>query len=157
MDAPILYAYHPQTGLPVGQVAADPSPLEPGEWLFPAFATLVAPPSPPDGHFVRFFDGAWSVEAIPQPEPEPEPAPPPVPDITRRQLRLWLVRNGVPLANVEAAIDAMPEPARTEAQIEWQDASVYKLSNPLLIQIGAAVGLSDPETLKQAFRDAALI
>lgn len=81
----------------------------------------------------------------------------PVHDITRRQLRLWLVRNGVSLASVEAAIDTMPEPARTEAQIEWQDASVYKLSNPLVVQIGAAVGLSDPEMLKQAFRDAALI
>lgn len=81
----------------------------------------------------------------------------PVPDISRRQLRLWLVRNGIALASVEAAIDAMPEPARTEALIEWQDASVYKLSNPLVIQIGAAVGLSDPEMLKQAFRDAALI
>lgn len=87
----------------------------------------------------------------------PPPVEPPVPDITRRQLRLWLVRNGIALANVEEAIDAMPEPARTEAQIEWQDASVYKLSNPLVIQIGAAVGLTDIEALKQAFRDAALI
>lgn len=85
------------------------------------------------------------------------PAPVPVPEITKRQLRLWLVRNGIALATVEAAIDAMPEPARTEAQIEWNDASVYSFSNPLVIQIGAAIGLTDPEMLKQAFRDAALI
>lgn len=81
----------------------------------------------------------------------------PVPEITKRQLRLWLVRNGVELANVEAALSAMPEPERTEALIEWNDASVYSLANPLVVRIGAVVGLTDPEMLKQAFRDAALI
>lgn len=97
-----------------------------------------------------WFAGGGVIEPYLAPEP-------PVPDITRRQLRLWLVRNGVALASVEAAIDGMPEPARTEAQIEWADASLYSLSNPLVAQIGASVGLTDIEALKQAFRDAALI
>lgn len=109
---------------------------------------------PPDEQFRRLLADWLAAGGKIAPYVAPEP---PVPDITRRQLRLWLVRNGVTLASVEAAIDALPEPGRTEAQIEWQDASVYKLSNPLVIEIGAAVGLTDPEMLKQAFRDAALI
>jgi hypothetical protein len=93
-----------------------------------------------------------------QPEPEaPLPAPPP-PAITRRQLRLWLVRHGIPLSAVEAALDELPEPQRTEARIEWEDASVYEPSHPLLAALaGKVLGLSGEaltQALDAAFREA---
>lgn len=90
----------------------------------------------------------------------PPPPPPPVPAaITRRQLRLWLVRHDITLAQVEAAIAALPEPQRTEALIEWQDATQYERAHPLLALLAGAVlgleGAALDEALDQAFRQAA--
>jgi len=91
--------------------------------------------------------------------PEPQ-APPPAPRaITRRQLRLWLVRNGITLAQVEALIDALPEPQRTEARIEWQDATQYERGHPLLRQLAGQLldleGAALDTALDQAFTQAA--
>lgn len=78
---PTIYHYHPESGEYLGSGEADPSPLEPGEWLYPAHSTDIAPPAEQAG-FVRVWDGfAWQQQAIPEPEPEPEPEPlPPQPD-----------------------------------------------------------------------------
>jgi hypothetical protein len=76
--------------------------------------------------------------------------------ITRRQLRLWLVRHGHTLAQVEALIDALPEPARMEAAIEWGDATHYERNHPLLRQLAQAVLGLDGAALDQAL-DAAFV
>lgn len=69
-----------------------------------------------------------------------------MPTITRRQLRLSLVRNGISLASVDAAIAGMPEgQAKTEAQIEWADAASFERLHPTLTMIGAALGLSEAQ------------
>lgn len=66
--------------------------------------------------------------------------------ITRRQLRLTLVRNGYSLATVEAAIDAIPEGnAKDEAFIEWQDATTFERLNPTLLLIANALAISPEE------------
>ncbi|NSY59307.1 hypothetical protein [Agrobacterium tumefaciens] len=66
-----------------------------------------------------------------------------VPPITKRQLRLTLVRNGISLSVVEAAIEAMPEGLeKAEAQIEWADASEFERSHPTLLLIASALGLN---------------
>lgn len=72
--------------------------------------------------------------------------PPPPPPITRRQLRLTLVRNGISLSAVEAAIEAMPDGLeKAEAQIEWADASTFERSHPTLLLIASALGLSEEQ------------
>lgn len=87
----------------------------------------------------------------------PPPPPPPVPEtVTRRQLRLWLVRHSVPLSAVDAALAALPEPQRTEATIEWQDATQFERAHPLLRQLAGAVLGLDGAALDQAL-DAAFI
>ena len=101
-------------------------------------------------------DGAFVAPPTP---PPPPPPPPRVPNaVTRRQLRLWLVRHGFPLSAVEAAIDKLPEPQRTEARIEWEDASVYERDNSLLVRLaGEVLRVSDKalsEALDAAFREA---
>lgn len=72
--------------------------------------------------------------------------PRPTTAITRRQLRLTLVRNGISLSAVEAAIEAMPEGLeKAEAQIEWADASTFERSHPTLLLIASALGLSEEQ------------
>lgn len=42
-------------------------------WLLPAHATWDKPLEEREGYRVKFVDGAWIYEEIPQPEPAPEP------------------------------------------------------------------------------------
>lgn len=66
--------------------------------------------------------------------------------ITKRQLRLTLVRNGISLATVDAAIASMPDGiAKQEAQIEWDDASTFNRNHPTLLLIASALGLTEAQ------------
>lgn len=76
----------------------------------------------------------------------PPVQPVPTPPITRRQLRLTLVRNGIPLAAVDAAIAAMPEGLpKEEALIEWADASTFDRNHPTLLLIAAVLNLTEAQ------------
>lgn len=80
---------------------------------------------------------------IPAYEPQPQPLAP----LTRRQLRLGLLANGITTADVEAAIAATPDAMdRAVAEIEWADASAYERDHHLIEQVGTALGLS-PEQI----------
>lgn len=69
-----------------------------------------------------------------------------LPPITKRQLRLTLVRNGISLETVEAAIGSMPEGLqKQEAQIEWADASTFNRNHPTLLLIAGALGLTEEQ------------
>ena len=70
MDAPTIYHYHPESGQYLSSDVADPSPLEPGVWLYPAHCSTVAPPAEQDG-YIRIWDGdGWQQQLVPEPEPE---------------------------------------------------------------------------------------
>lgn len=74
--------------------------------------------------------------------------------VTKRHLRLTLVRNGISLAQVEAAIASMPDGlAKQEAEIEWQDASEFGRLHPTLLLVAEALGLS-PEKVDQMWEQA---
>ena len=90
-----------------------------------------------------------------EPLPPAEPAPPPVPQtVTRRQARQALLLEGL-LDDVPVAIAAIPdETERRMAQIEWEDSLEFVRSRPLVIQIGAALGL-DAAALDALFTHAA--
>jgi len=77
----------------------------------------------------------------------------PVPMITPRQLRLWLLSRGL-LAQVPALIEAMPEPDRSVAQIEWEFATVFEHDHPFMKALGSAVGMTDKD-IEAGFREAA--
>jgi len=70
-----VYSYHPATGLYVGTDVAFTDPLTPGEYLIPASATPIEPPTPGEGELVRWNGSEWVKEPIPVIEPEPAPEP----------------------------------------------------------------------------------
>ncbi|WKT94549.1 hypothetical protein QYR01_10620 [Brucella anthropi] len=69
-----------------------------------------------------------------------------MPVITKRQLRLALVRHGISLAQVEAAIAAMPDGLpKQEAEIEWSDASEFRRLHPTLLLVAQALNLTNEQ------------
>lgn len=62
--------------------------------------------------------------------------------VTMRQGRLALLGAGK-LALVQAAIDALPEPQRGAAKIEWEYSNELQRNNPFVITLGAALGLTE--------------
>ena len=72
----------------------------------------------------------------------PPPPPPVIPQsVTMRQARLALHANGL-LASVQPAITALPEPQRTQAQIEWDYSNGLERGNAFVATLGAALGLN---------------
>lgn len=88
----------------------------------------------------------------------PPPAPPFVPALHRRQLRLALLGLGITNTQVEAKIATMPgTPAQREAAlIEWQDALTYRRDHPLVVMLGAALGLTEAQ-IDNAWQGAATL
>jgi hypothetical protein len=69
---------------------------------------------------------------------------PKLPDLTMRQFRLGLLHAGL-LDGVEAAIDALPEPDRSAARIEFEYASIVVRTDPWVSALAAMMGLTDQE------------
>ena len=77
--------------------------------------------------------------------------------VTARQIRLWLVRNGVSLAAVEAAIDSIPDQVtRDSVRVEWEYAPYVERSHPWLVPLAQALGLTEQQ-VDAAFREAATL
>lgn len=98
---------------------------------------------------------SWDGEAFAAP-PTLEALEAPIPSVTARQLRLWLLGQGRTLAQVDAAIDALPVEQRPAAAIEWEYATSYERSHPLIEPLGAALGFSSAE-IDAGFRAAATL
>jgi hypothetical protein len=73
-----IYHYIADTGIFYSEGIADESPLEPGVFLIPAYATTFKPPKTTLPNVAVFRNGTWNVEVLPAPS-EPEPIPEPVP------------------------------------------------------------------------------
>lgn len=58
-----IYNYTPATGEYLGASQADSDPLVDGNWLIPAYATTVAPPSVESNQKAVWTGSAWSVVA----------------------------------------------------------------------------------------------
>lgn len=104
---------------------------------------LYLPEDPPDGYIAvpdhvqpgyLFTAG----EFVSPPEPETG-----LPNLTARQLRLGLVLNGLSPAAVEASLDAIEDQQQRElAKIEWEYATQFERSHPLIAQVAAGFGLT---------------
>lgn len=109
-----------------------------------ANAWTLLPPRPSEQHT---WNGAeWLIPATPVPE-----------SVSARQIRLWLVRHNVTLAQVDAAIDAIPDAQqREECRVEWDYAPYVERTHPMLVPLAAALGLSENQ-VDNAFREASSI
>ena len=85
----------------------------------------------------------WLYDGISFTSP-PQPTPSVPQEVTMRQARLALLENNL-LANVQPAINSLPEPDKTKAQIEWEYSNALQRSNPFVAVLGAALGLSSQD------------
>lgn len=91
-------------------------------------------------------DGVWSIpsqEAYDAILAALTPAPV-MPDLTMRQFRLGLLSAGL-LTSVEAAIDALEEPERSAARIEFEYASLVVRTDPWVAALAAVLGITSEE------------
>ena len=81
------------------------------------------------------------------------PAPVP-PTISARQARLWLIRHGISLAAVDAAIASIPDAVTRESvRVEWEYGTEVHRGSQWMAALGPALGLDDAR-LDTAFREA---
>ena len=84
-----------------------------------------------------------------------EPVASDVTSVTMRQARLALLSAGK-LDDVDNAINALPDPMRREAQIEWEFAGTVEKQSPLIQSLASSIGL-DAEGLTELFNYAATL
>lgn len=87
------------------------------------------------------------------PEPEPDPGPGVPQEVTMRQARLALLGAGI-LDAAQGVIDALPQPQRRQAQIEWEYALSVRRDHPL-IALMISEGLATAEQVDGLFVAAA--
>ena len=83
---------------------------------------------------------------------------PSVPEsVSARQIRLWLVRHGISLSQVEIAIDSIQDiMQRDSVRIEWEYAPYVERSHPMLVPLASALGLTEQQ-VDMAFIEASSI
>lgn len=79
----------------------------------------------------------WTKKLAPYAVPPAQAIPP---NVTPRQIRQALILSGVSMQMIDGAIASMPEPHKSMAQIEWEYSTAFIRSNPLVSQIGYALG-----------------
>ena len=77
------------------------------------------------------------------------------PKISARQVRLWLIQNGISLDSITDAINNIEDIAvRNSVAIEWEYAPYIERSHPMLIPLAFALGMNESQ-VDQAFIEAA--
>lgn len=77
--------------------------------------------------------------------------------VSARQIRLWLIRQGIALSAVDAAIDSIPDPlTRDSVRVEWEYAPYVERSHPMLVPLAASLGLT-VDDVDLAFVEAAFL
>jgi hypothetical protein len=96
-----------------------------------------------DSNFVAYDISQQALEAA-----FAAPLLPQVTEVTRYQIRTWLALNYGPtiLTQIDAMLAAIEDDTqRALAQIAWEAATVIRLTDPLTIQFGAALGLTESQ------------
>lgn len=144
-----METYLTHSDIPGHRVEADPDII--ANLVRKGWVAQQRPPYNAETHRAVWDNGAWLVEEIPE---EPVPS-----QVTRAQLKMWLLANGK-LAAVEAIFAEQPvfmtEEQWQAAKIQWEDAQNFERANPLIDQLGAVLSMNSA-AIDQAFREAALL
>ena len=72
---------------------------------------------------------------------------PSVPEsVSARQVRLWLINNGIQLSQVEDAINNIEDPiTRETVKVEWEYAPYVERNHPMLVPLAQALGLTEQQ------------
>jgi hypothetical protein len=77
--------------------------------------------------------------------------------VSARQIRLWLVQNGIALTQIDDAINSIEDQnTREVVRIEWEFAPYVEKNHPWLIPLAESLGLTR-EQVDQAFIEASLL
>lgn len=68
-----------------------------------------------------------------------------MPPLTPRQFRLGLVRNGMTPGQVTQALNSLPQPAKAEAEVEWEYATEFRRNHPFIATLMPSLGLTDEQ------------
>jgi hypothetical protein len=64
--------------------------------------------------------------------------------VSARQIRLWLINNGIQLTQVENAINSIEDPITRETiKVEWEYAPYVERNHPMLAPLAQALGLTE--------------
>ena len=109
--------------------------VEPTDGLAPGWVRADAPPALADGQCAVFAGDSWVIYDAEPSVVEPIPA-----EVTMRQARLALHAAGK-LTAVNAAINALPDPPKTAALIEWEYSNSVRRDSQFVALLGPALGL----------------
>jgi hypothetical protein len=70
------------------------------------------------------------------------PAAEVIADVTPRQIRQALILKGVSLAQIDTALNSLPEPTKSLALAEWEYSTAFQRHRPLVAQVGQMLGWS---------------
>jgi len=101
----------------------------------------------PAGKFAQYDCSKWFLRGDYPVKPEQVPQ-----KISMRRARLILLDKGL-LASIQSAIDSLPEPDKTAAQIEWDYSAEVWRNKQFVLSIAQGLGWSD-EFLDNLFIDA---
>ena len=80
-----------------------------------------------------------------------------LPKLTRRQLRLVLVKNNYALAHIESLIATIEDPLQRQIiQIEWEDSTVFERTSESLLTMADMLDLSR-ERINELWQEALLL
>lgn len=109
--------------------------VSPTDGLADGWVRAAAPPALADGQCAVFAGDSWVIYDAEPAVVEPIPT-----EVTMRQARLALHAAGK-LAAVNAAINALPDPPKTAALIEWEYSNSVRRDSQFVALLGPALGL----------------
>ena len=85
------------------------------------------------GNDYYWNNGVWTQYQVSVPE-----------SVSARQIRLWLINNGIQLSQVEDAINNIEDPITRETiKVEWEYAPYVERNHPMLVPLAQALGLTE--------------
>ena len=109
--------------------------VTPADGLAAGWVRADAPPALNDGQCAVFAGDGWVIY-----DAEPAVVVPVPAEVTMRQARLALHAAGK-LTAVNAAINALPDPPKTAALIEWEYSNSVRRDSQFVALLGPALGL----------------